>query len=94
MVWIAKMVWSLIYTDNLECKVKWSLGSITTNKAGGGDKIPAELLEILKDDALKVLHSIRQHIWRTQLTPQNIQFSFQCQRRAMPKNVQTTVQLH
>ena len=62
------MVWSLIYTDNLECKVNWSLGSITTNKAGGGDKIPAELLQILKDDAFKVDDdaSMSQKTWKTQ----------------------------
>ena len=50
----------------LECKVKWVLGSITTNKAGGGDGIPAELFQILKDVAAKVLHSICQQIWKTQ----------------------------
>ena len=52
--------------DILECKVKWALGSITTNKAGGGDGIPVELFQILKDDAGKVLHSICQQIWKTQ----------------------------
>ena len=50
----------------LECEVKWALGSITTNKASGGDGIPVELLQILKDDAVKVLHSICQQIWKTQ----------------------------
>ena len=50
-------------TDILECKVKWALGSITTNKAHGGDGIPAELFQILKDDAVKMLHSICQQIW-------------------------------
>ena len=50
----------------LEYKVKWALGSITTNKANGGDRIPAELFQILKDDAVKVLHSICQQIWKTQ----------------------------
>ena len=53
-------------TDILECKVKWALGSITTNKASGGDGIPAELFQILYDDAVKVLHSICQQIWKTQ----------------------------
>ena len=53
-------------SDVLECKVKWALGSITTNKASGGDKIPAELFQILKDNAAKVLHSIRHKIWKTQ----------------------------
>ena len=52
--------------DILECEVKWSLGYITTNKASGGDGIPAELFQILKDDAVKVLHSIDQHIYETQ----------------------------
>ena len=52
--------------DILECKVKWALGSITTNKASGGDGIPVELYQILKDDAVKVLHSIGQQIWKTQ----------------------------
>ena len=52
--------------DILECKVKWALGSITTNKASGGDGIPVELFQILKDDAVKVLHSIGQEIWKTQ----------------------------
>ena len=52
--------------DILECEVKWALGSITMNKAGGGDGIPAELFQILKDDAVIVLHSISQHIWKIQ----------------------------
>ena len=52
--------------DILECKVKWALGNITTNKASGGDGIPVELFQILKDDAVKVLHSICQQIWKTQ----------------------------
>ena len=52
--------------DILECKVKWALGSITTNKASGGDGIPVALFQILKDDAVKVLHSICQKIWMTQ----------------------------
>ena len=52
--------------DILECEVKCSLGSVTLNKAGGGDGIPVELLQILKDDAVKVLHSICQQIWKTQ----------------------------
>ena len=57
--------------DILECRVKWALGSITTNKASGGDGIPVELFQILKDDALKVLHSICQQIWKTQQWPQD-----------------------
>ena len=52
--------------DILECEVKWALGSIATNKASGGDGIPVELFQILKDDAVKVLHSICQQIWKTQ----------------------------
>ena len=55
----------------LGCKVKWALGSITTNKANGGDGIPVELFQILKDDAVKVLHSICQQIWKTQQWPQD-----------------------
>ena len=57
--------------DILECEVKWALGSITTNKASGGDGIPVELFHILKDDAVKVLHSICQQIWKTQQWPQD-----------------------
>ena len=57
--------------DILGCKVKWALGSITTNKASGGDGIPVELPQILKDDTVKVLHSICQKIWKTQLWPQD-----------------------
>ena len=55
--------------DILECEVKWALGSITTSKASGGDRIPVELFQILKDDAVKVLHSICQQIWTTQQWP-------------------------
>ena len=55
--------------DILECEVKWALESITTNKASGGDRIPVELFQILKDDAVKVLHSIYQQIWKTQQWP-------------------------
>ena len=57
--------------DILECKVKWALGSITMNKASGGGGISAELFQILKDDAVEVLHSICQHIWKTQQWPQD-----------------------
>ena len=57
--------------DILECEVKWALESITTNKASGGDGNPVELLQILKDDAVKVLHSVCQHIWKTQQWPQD-----------------------
>ena len=57
--------------DILEYEVKWALGSITTNKASGGDGIPAELFQILKDDAVKVLHSIYEQIWKTQEWPKD-----------------------
>ena len=57
--------------DIMECEVKWALESITTNKASGGDGIPAELFQILKDDAVKVLHSVCQQIWKTQQRPQD-----------------------
>ena len=82
--------------DILECEVKWALESITTNKASAGDGIPVELFQILKDDAVKVLHSIFQQIWKLisgHRTGKG-QFSFQSQGRAMPKNAQTTAQLH
>ena len=61
--------------DILDCKVTWALGSITTNKASGGDGIPVELLQILKDNAVKVLHSICQQIWKTQQWPQDWEWS-------------------
>ena len=82
--------------DILECGVKWALGSITTNKASGGDGIPVELFQTLKDDAVKVLQSICQQNWKTQQWPQDWKksVSFQSQRKAMPKNAQTTTQLH
>ena len=57
--------------DILECEVRWALGSITMNKASGGDEIPAEVSKTLKDDAVKVLHSIYQQIWKTQHWPQD-----------------------
>ena len=79
----------------LECKVQWALGSITMNKANGGCGIPVELFQILKDGAVKVLHSICQQIWKTQQWPQDWKrISFQSQRKVMPKNAQTTEQLH
>ena len=82
--------------DNLECEVKWALRSITTKKVSWGDEIPVELFQILKDDAVKVLHSIHQQIWKTEQWPQDWkgQFSFQSPKKAMPKNAQTTTQLH
>ena len=83
--------------DILESEVKWALGSMTANNDSGGDGIPTELFQILKDDAVKVLHSICQQVWKTQQWPQDWKgsvFSFQSQRKAMPKNAQTTTQLH
>ena len=82
--------------DILECEVKWALGSITTNEASGGDGIPVELFQILKDDAVKVLHSICQQIRKLssgQRTGKG-QFSFHSQRKAIAKNVQTITLLH
>ena len=65
------MVWSLTWSQILECEAKWALGTITKNKASGGDGIPVELFQILKDDAVKVLYSIYQQIWKTQQWPQD-----------------------
>ena len=80
----------------LECEVKWALGSITTNKASRGDGIPVELFQILKDGAVKVLYS---HVSNFGILSSGHRtgkghFSFQSQRKAMPKNFQTTIQLH
>ena len=61
--------------DILECEIKWASGSITKNKASGGDGIPAELFQPLKDDAVKVLHSICQQLWKTQQWPQDWKMS-------------------
>ena len=82
--------------DILECEVKWALESITTNKASGGDGIPVELFQILKDDAVKVLHSICSKFGKLSSGHRTGkgQFSFQSQRKAMPNNAQTTTQLH
>ena len=82
--------------DILECEVKWASGSITINKASRGDRIPVELFQILKDDAMKVLHSILQLILKTQQWPQDWKRSvfFPSQRKAMPKITQTITQLH
>ena len=82
--------------DILKCEVKWALERITMNKASGGDGIPVELFQILKDDVVKVLHSICQQICTTEQGHRTGkgQFSFQSQRKAMPKNAQTTAQLH
>ena len=80
--------------DILEWEVKWALGSITMNKASGGDGIPVELFQILKDDAVKVLNSICQQIWKTQQWPQDWKRSVftPVPRKAMPKNVQIPAQ--
>ena len=80
----------------LEGEIKWALESITTNKASGGDGIPVELFQILKDDAVKVLHSICQQIWNTQQCPQEWKRSvfIPIPKKAMPKNIQTTAQLY
>ena len=82
--------------DILECEVNWALGSITRDKTTGGDTIPAELFQILTNDAVQVLHSICQQIQKTQQWPQDWKRSvfIPIQRRAMSKNVQTTRQLH
>ena len=77
--------------DILECEVKWALGSITMNKARGGDGISVELFQILKDDSVKVLHSICQQIWKTQQRLQDWKRSVFI---PIPKNAQTTTQLH
>ena len=80
--------------DILEGELKWVLGSITMNKASGGDGIPVELFQILKDDVMKMLQSIYQQIWKTQQWPQDWKRSVFTERKAMPKNVQTTTELH
>ena len=82
--------------DILECEVKWALESITTNKASGRDGIPVELFQILKDDAVKVLHSICRKFGKLSSGHRTGkgQLSFQPHRKAIPKNIQTTAQLH
>ena len=80
--------------DFLECEVKWALRSISMNKASG-DGIPVELFQILKDDAVKVLHSICHHIWKTQQWPQNWKRSvfITIPKKGNENNAQTTIQL-
>ena len=82
--------------DIMECEVKWAIGSISINKASGGVGIPVELFQILKDDAVKVLHSICQQVGKLSHGHRTgkSQFSFQSQRKAMLKNAQTTTQWH
>ena len=87
--------------DIVECEVKWALGSVTMNKASGRDEIPAKLFQILKDDTVKVLHSIYQQIWKTQQQPQDWKRSVfiailkkgNTKECSVRKNVQTTIQL-
>ena len=80
----------------LESEVKWALGSITMNKASGGDGVPVELFQILKDDAVKVLYSITSKFGKLSSGHRagKGQLSFQSQRKAIPKNAQSTAQLH
>ena len=82
--------------DILECEVKWALGRMTMNKASGSDGIPVELFQILKDDAVKVLHSVASKFGKFSSGNRagKGQFSFQLQRKAMPKIVQITIQVH
>ena len=82
--------------DILEYEAKWDFGSITTNKASGGDRIPVELFQILKDDTMKVLQSICQQIWKTQQWLQDWKRSvfIPIPKKAIPKNAQTTTELH
>ena len=77
--------------DILEGEVQWTLGSLNTNKASGGGGIPVELFQMLKDDVVKVLHSMCQQIWKTQQWPRDWKRSvfIQSQKKAMPKNAQT-----
>ena len=83
-------------SDILECEVKWALESITTKKASGGDGIPIELFQILKEDAVKVLHSICCKFGKLSIGPRSGKgkFSLQSLRKAMPKNAQSTAQFH
>ena len=82
--------------DILECEVKWALGRITTNKTTGGDRIPADLFQILKDDAVKVIHSICQQIGNTQQWPHDWKKSvfIPIPKKGNPPNIQTTTRLH
>ena len=82
--------------DILECKVKWALGNTTMNKASGGDGIPVELFKILKNEAVKMVHSICQQIWKTQQWPQDWKRSvfIPIPKKCNAKDVHTTTQLH
>ena len=83
-------------TDILESEVKWAMGRIIMNKASGGDRIPVELFQVLKDDVAQVLHTLCQLIWKLSSGHRTGkgQFSFQSQRKAMPKNDETSTRLH
>ena len=96
MTQIITMVFTHLEPDILECEVKWALGSITMNKASGGDGIPVELLQILKDDAVKVPHQYANKSGKLSSghTIGKGPFSFQSQRKTMPKAIQTIAQLH
>ena len=84
-----------ILPDIVECEVKWALGSITMNKASGGDGIPVEIFKILKDDAVKVLHSICQQVWKTQgATGLERSVFIPISKKGNAKDIQTTTQLH
>ena len=82
--------------DIMECEVKWALGSITMNKVSGGDGVPVDLFQILKDDTVKVLHSYASKFSKLSSGHRSGkgEFEFQSQRKARPKNTQTTAQLH
>ena len=84
--------------DILECEVKWALGNITMNKASGGDEVAVELFQILKDDAMEVLHSVCQQIWKTQQWPQDWKRSMSVfipvSKKGNAKECSTTPQLH
>ena len=96
MTQITTIVWSLAEPDILECEIKWALGSITTSKANRGDEIPAELFQILKMMLLKCCTQYASKFGKLSSghSTGKGQFSFQSQRKALPKNAQTTSQLH
>ena len=85
---------TLLEPDILECEIKWTLGNITMNKASGGDGIPVELFQILKDDVVKVLHSICQKLWKTQQWPLERSVFIPIPKKGNAKECSTTVQLH
>ena len=94
---IYDVVITYLEPDILECEVKWALGSLTMSKASGGDGIPVELFQLLKDDAVKVLHAQyagKSGKFSSGHRTAKVQFSFQFQRKVIPKNVQTTTRVH